>query len=259
MRNVFDQYSEPENRLTHALASALAEDPRLLSSFVRHLARMRPPGSTKLRIIEQGLPGEPEVSEEEADRRGLPDICIHDSEGWAVLVESKVAAPLRQEQLERHLRTAQRRGFGGASVLAIAMEAPKRPLRDGIAFVSWPDVYRWAGGRGRESNWARRLREYMEVAEARMVNDGYLREGTLTEFCGFPFDEDRPFSYIEAKRVLRLAMKGLRGRGSLRRKARADLEAEGRSAITGKKGGRGVWDFIPLQGTPKNGITCLRT
>ena len=34
MRNIFDQYSHPENRLTHALASCLAEDRKLLRRFV---------------------------------------------------------------------------------------------------------------------------------------------------------------------------------------------------------------------------------
>jgi len=35
MRNIFDQYTHPENRLTHALMSSLAADPELLRSFVR--------------------------------------------------------------------------------------------------------------------------------------------------------------------------------------------------------------------------------
>ena len=33
MRNIFDQYSQPENKLTHSLASCLYEDKKLLESY----------------------------------------------------------------------------------------------------------------------------------------------------------------------------------------------------------------------------------
>lgn len=35
MRNLFDQFSQNENKLTHALVSALHEDRVLLKAFVR--------------------------------------------------------------------------------------------------------------------------------------------------------------------------------------------------------------------------------
>jgi hypothetical protein len=35
MRNLFDQYNQPENRLSHALAVCLSEDRRLLTRFLR--------------------------------------------------------------------------------------------------------------------------------------------------------------------------------------------------------------------------------
>ena len=38
MRNIFDQYSQPEGRVTRALATALAEDRRLLLGFLRDVA-----------------------------------------------------------------------------------------------------------------------------------------------------------------------------------------------------------------------------
>lgn len=38
MRNLFDQYSQPENRLTHALMTALHEDRGLLALFLREIA-----------------------------------------------------------------------------------------------------------------------------------------------------------------------------------------------------------------------------
>ena len=34
IRNIFDQYSKPEDRVTHALGHVLDEDPELLKSFL---------------------------------------------------------------------------------------------------------------------------------------------------------------------------------------------------------------------------------
>ncbi len=126
MRNVFDQYSQPENRLTHSLVSALAEDKRLLRHFVRWVTGSAPPKN--LLIDEQSLPGDPEIPESESEKRGLPDAWIHDDESWSLLIESKVSSPLKNDQLKRHLRTAERRGYGDIQLLAIDVWEPKRAL-----------------------------------------------------------------------------------------------------------------------------------
>jgi hypothetical protein len=86
----------------------------------------------------------------------------------------------------------------------------------------------------------------METVERKLVEDEYLTDATLTHFSGVPFDSDRPYTYLEAKRVLRLAMDELRARRVLERALGADLKAKGRPAITGKKGSS-VWDFVPLK------------
>jgi hypothetical protein len=41
-------------------------------------------------IVEQSLPGDVPQSEEQAERKGLPDIVIHDDAAWCLLIESKV-------------------------------------------------------------------------------------------------------------------------------------------------------------------------
>jgi hypothetical protein len=57
LRNIFDQYSQPENRVTHALLCALNEDRRLLSLFLRELVRTKPPvDARKLSVLEQQYP-----------------------------------------------------------------------------------------------------------------------------------------------------------------------------------------------------------
>jgi len=91
----------------------------------------------------------------------------------------------------------------------------------------------------------------MAVAERRMLADEYLREGTLTTFAGIQFDSDNPYSYLEAKRLLKLLMEDLRKRKSLAKRLGADLAASGRSAITGTQGDS-VWDYIPLAKAKSN-------
>ena len=118
MRNLFDQYSQPENRLTHARAVCLDEDRRLLSQFLTWVGARSPQAAKALILEEQRLPGEAaggadgeDADEEEAQRRGLPDLIIHDGQHWCLIVESKVNAARTANQLERHIRTLRRRGF----------------------------------------------------------------------------------------------------------------------------------------------------
>ena len=41
MRNIFDQYAQPENRVTHALMTALDEDRVLLGLFLHELVKVK--------------------------------------------------------------------------------------------------------------------------------------------------------------------------------------------------------------------------
>lgn len=248
MRNLFDQYAQPENRLTHALISALSEDRRLLWRFVKWAIAERLARSTKLQVIEQGLPGESSVTEEDAERRGLPDACIYEEDRWALLIESKVSAPLRTEQLRRHFRTASRRGFQKISLLAIGVDRSNSFLPHSCSYRSWADVYKWLNKESSQSDWARRAAEYFVAAENRMVGEGYLKEGTLTTFAGVPFGNGDPYNYPEAKRVLKLAMDELRKKRALVSELGMDPLGEGRGAITGKDG-IAVWDFLRLRGS----------
>jgi hypothetical protein len=246
MRNIFDQYIHPENRLTHALVSSLTADPGLLRRFVQWVTAERAP-STQLHIVEQTLPGEQEPGdEEEAERRGLPDGWIYDSKGWALVIESKIESPLNQDQLERHLRTGDKRGFPNLRLLALVTEPPNSSAqRDArVTVKKWTQLYSWLLEE-RRSEWARRLADYMVVLERKLVRNDYLRGGTLTVFAGIPFGKDEPYNYPEAKRLLRLAMGELRKRSDLKRELGMDSELKGRSAITGREGTR-VWDFLRL-------------
>lgn len=245
MRNIFDQYDEPENRLTHALACCLREDRRLLRSFVRWLARSHVPRRHPLKVVEQTLPGEDEVAEEDADQRGLPDLWIHDHDRWSLIIENKVRSPVKAGQIHRHRATALRRGFDHHTIVVISPEVPATSSLAGARHVTWPEVYAWLLRPRNASAWSQRLTNYMEAAEARMIGNGYLSKGSLTTFSGIHFTTGSPWNYREAKRVLDLALTELRRDKKLRR-MRMNPFGAGRPAVTGREGSS-VWDFIPLQ------------
>jgi hypothetical protein len=246
MRCLFDQYVHPENRLTHALVASLAEDPALLRSFLRWLD-VAPPRGEPLHLVEQRLPGEtddrPETSE--SDKRRLPDAWIYTASGWALLIESKIAAPIDAAQLHGHLAIAERRGFDkDARLLVLSPNAPTRSLPERCQHRRWRDLYAWACAEAPRSAWATHLIRYMSVAEQRMVTDQYLLEGTLTTFTGIPFGAEAPYTYLEAKRLLRLLMADVRADASLD-SVGVDRLRGGRSAITGTTQ-MSVWDYLPF-------------
>jgi hypothetical protein len=69
-------------------------------------------------------------------------------------------------------------------------------------------------------------------------------------FGGFPFGIDRPYSYLEAKRLLVLAMREWKSHENLINVLGVNQAASGRPAITGRQGD-GIWDFLSL--APESG------
>jgi len=246
VRNIFDQYSVPENRLTHALLASLAEDRWLLNAFVlwafgKNIRR------EKLWVLEQSLPGDrQDLSEEEAERRGLPDGCITDGDNWGLLIESKFAARPTVDQLRRHLRTARRRAIKDVELLLLTVHTPPVRLPDKVCVKQWWEVYAWLCKHAGRSFWGRRCLEYMQLAETKESAAEYLQEGRLTVFSGIPFSRNEPYTYAQAKRLLKLLREELCQDMRLSKRLGADLNGSGRPAITGQNQS-GVWDFIPIR------------
>jgi hypothetical protein len=244
MRNVFDQYDQPENKLTHALVSALSNEPALLRPFLNWLGIRSVPLAAKLRVAEQQIPGILASGDEESE--GVPDACIFDGHEWIVLLESKVQAPLRVEQLRRHLKSAERRGYERPWLVAITLDPVRRELPERTVARQWRDVYHWFSSRQSGSEWAKRLVEYMEVFESKMSNQaGYLRRGMITMFTGLCFDDDNPYTCQKGKRLIKLLGDELQRRKDLEMIG-VDPGAERRRAIKGSGLDR-VWDFLPLK------------
>jgi hypothetical protein len=111
MRTIFDQYAHPENKLTHALVSSIAHDQYLLREFIKWTTGHIIARKETINVIEQSLPDQLEESEDEASRKGLPDACIYADNGWILIIESKVAARVSVNQLNRHINTLENRGI----------------------------------------------------------------------------------------------------------------------------------------------------
>src|SRR5665213_2610667 len=120
LRNVFDQYSQLENRVTHALLSALNHDRKMLSRFLRDFLGIDlPTDPRRLEVTEQSYPGETDTGEEIGSERGIPDGWIYsETQKWCLVIESKVQARLSADQLKRHRRTASKLGYENIFILA---------------------------------------------------------------------------------------------------------------------------------------------
>ncbi len=79
----------------------------------------------------------------ESERRGLPDIWIHDNDDWALLIESKIASSIGTDQLRRHYETAKKRGAEKVTVLAITVTKPRSQLPEWVICRHWTDIYQW--------------------------------------------------------------------------------------------------------------------
>src|SRR4029450_13789034 len=158
-----------------------------------------------LEVLEQQIPGMPQILLED-EAKGLPDLWIHGDGDWSLIIESKVAAKISEDQLKRHRRTAQRNGFvvidlvvlltlppaearerlphrTESAIKAARCLAPAVPSRksDGIRYLTWPEVYCWMRKQAKKSSWARCMANYLEVAEVKMTAKGCVGEGAPGE------------------------------------------------------------------------------
>lgn len=245
-RNIFDQYGQAENRLTHAFMHVLARNARLARKFVVFATGSAPTKNTSFSFSCQALPGEEPTSvleEDYAERHGLPDAWIYsENSGWAVVLESKVTASLSKDQLVRHLRMARTRGFEKAHLLVVTADQTKPdaitglPRRIPASWVSWPRVYEFFAAESR-TDLEFEFLKYMRVLEGQMMHEGY--EGPpLTKFTGVPFGARHPFNAGEAKVVLRALMAELRPR---MRTSRILPQIEGNIH---RKPMTGTWDIV---------------
>ena len=252
MRNIFDQYEQDENKLTHSLASCLYEDKRLLNSFLKNFCSNFFNQTSNLKIEQQTVPGERHLIDDESQRKGLPDAVIY-TEEQCLIIESKVSSTLTRDQLMRHERTVRRRGFNNIRGIGIVVDLLPKVRLDNWEQLTWKQVYSWAYKETNKSNketnkskWARKLIDYFNVWENKYMV-GKL-EGSITEFTGVHFDDENPYSYLEGKRQLRLLVNKIKQNKILQEELNVDLSKEGRGAMKG-----GTWDILRF----KSGVEVM--
>jgi hypothetical protein len=254
-RNLFDQYDLYENRLTHALLCALSFDRQLLARFLGRYAKGERFDGRMLKVAEQTLPGTPEPTIDLETKKSLPDgVIFEDTKGSfkdtkrrALIIESKIASPLTNDQLQRHTNGVRARGYL-VSGLAITADTLKADLPEGWTKTSWSDIYQWLVRLTDKSVWSIELIHFFDVLEAQMVNDNSIGDRALTRFNGVPFNLDHPYSYPEAKRLIRLLRAKILKDRSVCKKLDLAPEIAGKAAITD---GPAVWDYFSLRNHPK--------
>lgn len=243
MRNIFDQYSQPENKLTHALACCLNEDHELLKSFVKDFLKLEIKNTKDIKIVEQTFPDnkKEDLTKDEDKLTGLPDALIYVESEWCIVIENKISCGLTEDQLSRHVRSVKRYDF--KQIYGVTFTISNYQFDNASwKHAYWTDFYIWLKKLKTQSKWVTALIEYLEVLEMKLANDKYLTEGTLTTFTGIPFNKENPYNYLEGKRVLKLLMQQLRTQRILQELG-IDLNFTGRGAITNDF----VWDCIPVK------------
>jgi len=243
MRNIFDQYSQPENRLTHALISSLNEDKKLLSKFLKKFCNNYFSDVSSLKIDQQTLPGLKSLENLESAKKGLPDGVIYNNEK-CLIIECKINLELTEDQLIRHERTIKRKGFDNTYGLTITKDVISNISLKNWTHITWKEIYNWAYEEKNKSNWSNKLLDYLNVAENKMVEDQYLTEGSITEFNGIHFDAENEYTYLESKRLLKLLINKIKKNKNLEDEININLLGKGRGGI--KKEGN-LWDYLSFK------------
>ena len=142
MRNIFDQYNQPENKLTHSLATSLHEDKKLLDSFLKTFCKNFFKITKNLKIEQQTVPGQITRETDEKQKKGLPDAIIYNEEE-CLIIESKVSSTLTQDQLNRHEKTLKRRGFDKIKGIGIVVDLLPNVKLENWKQLTWNSVYSW--------------------------------------------------------------------------------------------------------------------
>jgi hypothetical protein len=169
LRNIFDQYEQPENRLTHALVTTLDQERGLLIHFLDWLGVKCVPNKNYIRISQQQVPG---VVQDDADvlvKKGLPDAAIFDQAGFAVLFECKVQAKVDLDQLSRHRSTARRNGYEAPWVVVISVDELDVQFPAQTIAITWREVFFWFNQRSEQCLRAKQLVGFMKTFERKML------------------------------------------------------------------------------------------
>lgn len=248
MRNIYDQYEAPEDRLTHALASTLNHDRTLIKPFLSQLLKVdHIPSVNNIVINTQSIPDTKTTSESKYKSRcSRPDINIYDKDNkWAIALESKVQSDIDKNQLKRHEKTLSHNKYEKSYLFVIAVKRPQNHITSKAKVVLWKDIYKWFWEQSKDSKWARYFTEYMQVFEEKMVSKEYKIDGSLTMFSGFHFTDDYPYSSKEGRRLIKIICEELKNNKLLLRHYKL-LKDESQRTKKQEDTEESVWGSFPL-------------
>lgn len=264
IRNLFDQYDQEENRLTHSLLHTIASDKEILKNFIKFSVGKLPfERRANILIGSQGK-FTCQLIFEKSNRtkmESIPDGLIYDNEGkFCILIESKVTAPLDIKQLDAHLRQIKRYGVQNPILIILTTDrkSPEKVINSikkhnaEVYWKPWWQIYQWID-RYKSHGVVKEFRAYMELLELNIINRNNVWEGMMTKFNGIPFGDGEPYSYSRAKWCLNSFLNELRKHRKLQKIYDID-SMKGRGQITGSAWSV-VWDFIPFKGGEDSNFT----
>lgn len=245
--NVFNQYVQEENRLTHALGVTLSRSRKFQAAFLKKLAgnpRLR--RKTEIRLQLAGG-----VAEYNGEKCGIPDLAIIDDQNNAVIAEVKLGANLTASQLASHENRIKRDGLNVVSALAVTGRdrdqksvgewISRKKLNHAWRHVSWQQIYQLACDYAVEDPWAEELRDYMLIMAKDLDENKMEADVKIIDFTGIPGDLAENYSHDTAKRVLHSLMDELRSDKAFLKALHLPENPRAKKAI--KKTAR-VWDVL---------------
>lgn len=243
---LFDQYSNQENRLTHALMHTLAGSERILKSFLIQILGIRQHSIGKdIEITTQKRP----FSQEDTDLTkidSVPDAWIIDKQGgFGILIEVKdVNKGVRLGQLRSHLKRIDSYKKSILLVITPDLNRPKKidslnaesNVTSKIIWQSWNSIYSFFNACQND--------QFCQMPKERYLMDALLeyleRRREVLGFQGIKFR--RGFDVEEAKKILAAEMEALKETAN----TFFPMLRGRRGAITTAFSKSGVWDCFGL-------------
>lgn len=208
LNSIFDQYSNQENRLTHALLQTIGSSEWLLSTFLREMFRIND-FSGFFEISTQKVPLA-QGDKEPKDIQSIPDAWIineKQSLGIAIEVKNKKKS-LRADQLYKHAKRIC--AYKSRYLLVISPDLEQPPLlskpialnRMNVRLVwqSWDKIYIWA----RKLEVRRAIKDKRDKFLVSSFRDYLERRREILGFQGIFFIDH--FDVEQAKQILSAEM-----------------------------------------------------
>lgn len=184
LRNVFDQYHQPENHITNSLLLVLDHNRGLLKKTLKYMGIRL--SDKKIKLLSQVAP------KKLNDKASIPDGYIYtDDFDFCIGIETKIVdGDLRHQQLIGHVRQLEQYNTSYLLVLSPDEQEPElikeiRKGYDNIRFISWIDLLKFMSINGPDKKKENLIGKYL-------FNEfmGYMeRKHHMTPFTGIKFDD----------------------------------------------------------------------